>query len=208
LDVPQGAGKFLFMRNVFLFLAVAIAATQPVAALAQQTGRASVDFQDEDPAARLDGLFGELKRASDERSAERISNRIRQQWSRSGSASIDLLMQWAQKAIDGDKHDAALDFLDQVILLAPAYAEGWNRRATLHYMMDDYPKAMADIGQVLELEPRHFGALSGMAMILVENDRKEAALHAYERLLAVYPMLREAQTELGKLADEVAGQGI
>jgi tetratricopeptide (TPR) repeat protein len=195
------------MRSVFVVL-LTILALSPSAASAQQTGRQSAEMQDEDPADRIDSLFAELKRARDEKTAERISGRILQQWSRSGSASIDLLMQWAQKAIDEQKPDAAMDFLDQVIVLAPGYAEGWNRRATLHFVMEDYAKSMSDIGHVLELEPRHFGALAGMATILRDNDRKQAALHAYERLLDVYPMMRDAQTELGKLADEIAGQGI
>ena len=99
-------------------------------------------------------------------------------------------------------------YLDQVVTLSPDYAEGWNRRATLHYAMENYAKSMADIGRTLDLEPRHFGALGGMAAILRDAGRKEAAMRAYERLLEVYPMMRNAQTELGKLADEMAGQGI
>src|SRR5690606_5403520 len=136
------------------------------------------------------------------------SARILQEWSHSGSASVDLLMQWSQKAIDDKKNDVALDLLDQVVTLAPDYAEGWNRRATVHFIMDDYGKAMADLERVLRLEPRHFGALAGLATILKEAERKDAAMHAYERLLDVYPMLRDAQTELGRLADETTGQGI
>ena len=195
------------MRIVFV-ISLALLALLPAGVQAQTTGRNATGVAAEEPAARLDQLFADLKRAGDERGAERVSNRIREQWARSGSASIDLLMQWAQKAIDEQKHDVAFDFLDQVVLLAPAYAEGWNRRATLHFAMDDYSKAMADIVRTLQLEPRHFGALSGMAVILRNEGRNQAAIHAYQRLLDVYPMLREAQIELGKLADEVAGQGI
>lgn len=197
------------MRNVFiLVLGLVLGALSAGGALAQQTGRHAASLTAEQPKARLDALFAELKRARDEGTARRVSTRILQQWSQSGSASIDLLMLWAQEAMDSEQNDVALDLLDQVILLAPNYAEGWNRRATVHFMNGDYPKAMADIGRVLELEPRHFGALSGMATILREDDRKEAAMRAYQRLLEIYPMMREAQTELGKLADELAGQGI
>ncbi|TWG67431.1 tetratricopeptide repeat protein [Aminobacter sp. J44] len=197
------------MRNVFILaLGLVLGALPAGGALAQQTGRHAASLTAEQPKARLDALFAELKRARDEGAARRVSTRILQQWSQSGSASIDLLMLWAQEAMDSEQNDVALDLLDQVILLAPNYAEGWNRRATVHFMNGDYPKAMADIGRVLELEPRHFGALSGMATILREDDRKEAAMRAYQRLLEIYPMMREAQTELGKLADELAGQGI
>ncbi len=180
----------------------------PGAALAQATGRSSTALVVEEPAARLERLFGELKRANNEQAAQRVSARIRQEWNRSGSASVDLLMLWAQKAIDDDRNDVALDLLDQVVTLSPDYAEGWNRRATLHFSMNQYGKSMADLERVLRLEPRHFGALGGLATILSESGRKEAAMNAYQRLLDVYPMMRKAQSELGRLADETTGQGI
>lgn len=195
------------MRSVFA-ISLAILVGLPVAASAQTAGNDSTPVTAPEPETRLDQLFAELKRAGSEQAAQRISNRIRQEWFRSGSASIDLLMQWAQKAADEEKNDVAMDFLDQVVVLAPTYAEGWNRRATLHFAMEDYAKSMADIGRTLQIEPRHFGALGGMAAILRDAGRKEAAMRAYERLLDVYPMMRNAQTELGKLADETAGQGI
>ncbi len=158
--------------------------------------------------ARLDKLFSDLKRERNARAAQRIADSIREEWGKSGSASVDLLMQWAGKAITDKKYDAALDFLDQVTMLEPDFAEGWNRRATVHYMMDSYSKSMADIERTLRLEPRHFGALSGMAEIFKAYQRKQAALDAYNRVLAVYPMLRNAQEEVAKLADELAGEGI
>ena len=161
-----------------------------------------------DRAARLDKLFADLKRERNPRGAERIANFIREEWSRSGSASIDLMMQWSSKAMEDKKFDVALDFLDQVTMLAPDYAEGWNRRATVHYMMNSYAKSMADIEHTLRLEPRHFGALSGMAEIFKLYGRKQAALDAYGRVLAVYPMLRNAQEQVSTLADELAGEGI
>ena len=195
------------MRSVFAIF-LAISTVLPSAAMAQTTGRSSVGISADEPAARLERLFDELKKARSEQAAERVSARIRQEWSRSGSASIDLLMQWSQKAMSEQKNGAALDFLDQVVTLAPGYAEGWNQRATLHFTMDNYAKSMADIDRVLRLEPRHFGALGGMATILKNTGRNEAAMHAYERLLEVYPMMRPAQSELGRLADELTGERI
>lgn len=158
--------------------------------------------------ARLEKLFSDLKRERNPRGAERIANFIREEWGKSGSASIDLMMGWSAKAMEDKKFDVALDFLDQVTMLAPDYAEGWNRRATVHYMMDSYAKSMSDIEHTLRLEPRHFGALSGMAEIFKIYGRKQAALDAYSRVLAVYPMLRNAQEEVSELADELAGEGI
>lgn len=195
------------MQSVFAFFLAALIGF-PAAAAAQTTGRSSTGLAVEEPGARLERLFDELKKARSEPAAERISARIRQEWSRSGSASIDLLMQWSEKAMNEDRKGAALDFLDQVVTLAPDYTEGWNRRATLHFTMDNYAKSMADIGRVLRLEPRHFGALGGMATILKNTGRNQAAMHAYERLLEVYPMMRPAQRELGRLADELTGERI
>lgn len=161
-----------------------------------------------DRAERIDGLFAELRRARNEAAAQRVANRIWREWFRSGSASVDFLMQRADTAMKARRFPVALDLLDQVVTLAPAYAEGWNRRATVHFMMEDYAKSMSDIERTLRLEPRHFGAMGGMARILKETGRKELALDAYMRVLDVYPMLRSAQTEVGELSEELAGQGI
>jgi len=195
------------MRSVFAVFLILFLGL-PAAATAQTTGGGASDVLPDMPDARIDQLFGELKRARSEQAARRISSRISREWSNSGSASVDLLMQWSQKAIDEKKTAVALDFLDEIVTLAPDYAEGWNRRATLHFMMDNYGRSMADIDRVLRLEPRHFGALAGMAAILRETGRKDAAIRAYERLLDIYPMMRDAQTELGRLADEMSGRGI
>ena len=195
------------MRSAFAILLAGLLGF-PAIADAQTTGRSSAGIVAEEPQARMQRLFAELKRAGNEQAARRVSSRIQQEWSRSGSASIDLLMQWSQKAMEEKKNGVAMDFLNEVVTLAPDYAEGWNRRATLHFTLNDYARSMADIDRVLRLEPRHFGALSGLATILRNTGRKEAAMHAYERLLDIYPMMRDAQTELGRLADDMAGQGI
>jgi len=199
------------MRSVLpISVAILLGLAAPIQAKgpAQTTGHGATSLTPDDSSARLDGLFNELKRAGNEASAQRISRLIRQQWSQSGSATIDLLMIRANKAVETKKYDAALDYLDEIVTLAPAYAEGWNLRATVHFAGDDYRRAMADIDRVLRLEPRHFGAMAGMAAILKATGHNEAAAAAYERLLDIYPMMREAQTEFGKLADDMAGQGI
>ncbi|TGP25054.1 MULTISPECIES: hypothetical protein [unclassified Mesorhizobium] len=157
---------------------------------------------------RLDQLFGDLKRERNEKAAERIAGRIWNEWNQSGSASIDLMMQWAQKATEDQKFDVALDFLDQVVTLQPDYAEGWNRRATVHFLMKNYGKSMSDIDHTLHLEPRHFGALSGLAQIMTETGHKQSALEAWQKVLAIYPMMRSAQDQVSALSEELAGEGI
>lgn len=157
---------------------------------------------------RLEKLFGELKRERNEKAAERIAGKISGEWSRSGSDTVDLMMGWAKQGIEAKNWGLALDFLDQVTALKPDYAEGWNLRATVHFLMNNYAKSMADIERTLELEPRHFGALSGLAMILKNTDHKQGALAVYEQVLAIYPMNRTAQNEVSTLSDELAGEGI
>lgn len=194
------------MRSVFAFLTVFLLVGGVVSLARADTptiSSASAQRQ-----ARLDKLFSDLKRERNDKAAERIAANIWQQWSESGSASIDLMMEWSQKAIGAQKFDVALDFLDQVTTLDPAYAEGWNRRATVHYMMKSYAKSLADIDRTLRLEPRHFGALSGMARIMADTGRKQAALDAWQHVLTIYPMMRSAQAEVSTLSEELTGEGI
>jgi tetratricopeptide (TPR) repeat protein len=192
------------MRNVFHVLTPALVATF----LALSPALAAENAGPTDEVPRLDKLFVDLKRERNEKAAERIASQIWAEWRKSGSASVDLMMQWSNDAADAKKFDVALDFLDQVIVLQPDFAEGWNRRATVHFMMDNYAKSMADIEHTLRLEPRHFGALSGLAAILKAAGRKELALDAYERTLDIYPMMRDAQSEVATLSEELAGEGI
>ncbi|BCH14284.1 tetratricopeptide repeat protein [Mesorhizobium sp. L-2-11] len=194
------------MRILFAFLAALfLLGFAPLPARAQDPVTPPVATTRE---ARLDQLFVDLKRERNEKAAERIAARISHEWSQSGSASIDLMMQWSQKAAEDKKFDVALDFLDQVVTLQPAYAEGWNRRATVHFMMNNFGKSMADIDRTLQLEPRHFGALSGLAQIMAVTGHKQSALEAWQRVLTIYPMMRSAQDQVGTLSEELAGEGI
>lgn len=154
---------------------------------------------------RLDGYFTQLKRTRDPAVAGELTAKIWAVWNDSGSATVNLLMQWATEAMNGQKYSPALDFLDQAIALKPDYAEAWNKRATLHYHAGNYKKSMEDIAHVLTLEPRHFGALSGMATILEETGKDEAAMKVWERLLDIYPADRESQNHLKALAEKMDG---
>jgi len=200
------------MRNLFALAALILfsAGLTPALAIDQSTDQSGPAEQaaPANKADRLDKLFADLKRERNEKAAERIAGQIWEEWFRSGSASIDLMMTWAQNAMEQQKYDVALDFLDEVIVLSPSYAEGWNRRATLHFMMSNYSKSMSDIDHTLSLEPRHFGALSGMAQILKSSGKKELALKAYQQVLEIYPMMRSAQNEVATLSEELAGEGI
>ena len=202
--------RFSRMRILSAFCAAILTAGAFYPAVATEPKTAAIE---KPPAAakaenRLDTLFSELKRERNEKAAERIAGRIWEEWSRSGSASIDLMMGWSKTAMDNKKFDVALDFLDQVVTMEPTYAEGWNRRATVHFMMQNYAKSMSDINHTLQIEPRHFGALSGMGQIMKNTGREELALQAWERVLDIYPMMRSAQNEVATLSEELAGEGI
>lgn len=196
------------MSAMRIFLTLILALTVPAtAALSQATEPAP---QPETaslttPEQRLDALFLDLKKERDENKARELADRIRLEWQESGSATVNLLMQSADKAITDDKKPAALDILDQVIALAPNYVEGWNRRATLHFQMGNYRKSMSDINRVLAIEPRHFGAIAGMATMLEAAGKNELAMRAWQQFLDVYPSDRKAQEQFGELAEKLAG---
>jgi tetratricopeptide (TPR) repeat protein len=155
---------------------------------------------------RLDSLYERLKKERSTEAARGIANEIRTVYAISGSATVDFLMQNSAKAINDKRYGAALDFLDQVTLLSPSFAEGWNRRATLHYLLGNYPKAMSDSARVLALEPRHLHVLAGIAGILQETGRDQQALRAWEKYLSYYPADREAQSQVIELTNKLAGQ--
>jgi tetratricopeptide (TPR) repeat protein len=198
------------MRILFAFCAGILTAGAVFPAVAAEPAAIAGEGPSADakPENRLDELLGQLKRERNEKAAERIAARIWEEWGHSGSASIDLMMTWSKTAMDGQKFDVALDFLDQVVTMEPSYAEGWNRRATVHFMMQNYSKSMADINHTLQLEPRHFGALSGMGQIMKNTGHNELALQAWQRVLDIYPMMRSAQNEVATLSEELAGEGI
>jgi tetratricopeptide (TPR) repeat protein len=151
-------------------------------------------------------LYDRLKRESSTEKSRAIADRIRETLVLSGSATVDMLMSNCSKALEDKRYGAALDFADQVTLLDPDYAEGWNRRATIHYLMGNSGKSMSDIAQVLRLEPRHLGALSALAGILEDSGHNAQALKAWETYLSYYPADRDAQKEAIDLLDKLSGQ--
>ncbi len=163
---------------------------------------------DERRAVRLDLMFSRLAKAEDERRANRIARHIMRRLSQSGSDTIDFLMVRATEAIQAKNYGLALDLLDGVVRLKPDFAEGWNRRATVHFVLGEYGQSVADIEQVLIHEPRHWGALAGLSMILISLDRKKEAVMVMDRALAVHPFLDRMQERRDRLAKEVEGADI
>jgi tetratricopeptide (TPR) repeat protein len=126
----------------------------------------------------------------------------------SGSDAGDLLMARAIGAMGAKKYDIALTLLDKLVDLQPEWAEAWNKRATVRFLVDDDKGSMADIAHVLKIEPRHVGALSGMGMILERRGFRDDALRAYRRALAVAPQLESLKSNVDRLTKAVQGQSL
>jgi tetratricopeptide (TPR) repeat protein len=156
----------------------------------------------------LETLFQALKVAPDDDSARAIEQRIWAHWIVSGSDTCNLLMGRVKAATDEKDLDLAAKLLDAVIELKPSYTEAWNRRATVHYLPKDYGAALADLREVLTREPRHFGALSGLGLILQELGDDKDALEAYRRALAIDPRLENVGEAVKNLREKVEGRDI
>ena len=154
----------------------------------------------------LEDLFHRLAAAADSGEATGLASRIQRLWLDSGSDTADLLMSRAAvAAVKGDSK-LALQLLDKIVVLTPAWAEAWNKRANLRYMDNDDDGAMGDLGHVLSLEPRHFGALTGMAVIMGRNGFKKDALALLRKAASVYPHNDDLSQMIEKLSLDVEGQ--
>jgi tetratricopeptide (TPR) repeat protein len=156
----------------------------------------------------LDFLFGALKAAPDEASAKHVESRIWALWLQTPSDTAALLMTRAKVAMEAQQIDLAIKLLDAVVKLRPDYIEGWNRRATLHYLKNDYAHSLEDIRQVLIREPRHFGALAGLGMIMQDLGDDRRALDAFRKALAINPYLEKVPGLVKQLSEKLEGRDI
>ena len=161
-----------------------------------------------DRTQNLDRLFEALKVAPDDDSAKYVENRIWAIWLGSPSDTANLLMGRVKTAVDGKDLDLAIKLLDAVIDIRPDFVEAWNRRATVYYTKKDFGRALADIHEVLAREPRHFGALSGLGIIMQEFGEEKLALEAFRRALAVNPHLPKIPDFVKTLTEKVEGRDI
>ncbi|MEL6621413.1 MAG: tetratricopeptide repeat protein [Pseudomonadota bacterium] len=155
-----------------------------------------------------DNLYALLATADNAQTAKKIERRIRTVWMAYGSDTVSLLLSRAEKAAAQKKSALALKLLDAAIDLAPDHAEAWNRRAFLQYKSGDVRSALGDLRRTLALDPSHFQALRGLARIFQESGRESAALKAYERLLDVYPLMKDVQKIHDRLKEKVGGRDL
>ncbi|MGA7383298.1 MAG: tetratricopeptide repeat protein [Methylocella sp.] len=156
----------------------------------------------------LDALFERLRNAEGPGDAQRIATTIERVWLQSDSDTANLLMQRATVSIQAGQYPLALSLFDKLVALEPDWAEAWNQRATTRFLAGDTEGAMADINRVLKLEPRHFGALAGMGMILQGAGLEKSALEVFKKALGIYPLEPNIQKLVEKLALEIEGQDI
>jgi tetratricopeptide (TPR) repeat protein len=147
----------------------------------------------------LDRLFASLHKATGEQAAKATEQKIWELWSRSDSATAEVLLGQAVVAMNASDNVASLAILDRIIAAYPAYAEAWNKRATLHFMIGNYDTSLADIEKVLDLEPRHFGALAGRGMIYQAQQKWSAALAAFREALSMNPNMPGVKNAIHEL---------
>lgn len=183
-------GRF---RAIFLAL-VAILVVTPLAA------------DQKDP--RLDGLFAQLKGAPDLGVAQGIEIEIWGIWYEHGDQAIEQLMLQSRFAMDRRDFKSALRSINQVIALEPEFAEGWNLRATLYFLMGSYDESLADIKETLAREPRHFGALSGRGLVYSQLEEWELALDSFEAALVVNPRMPGPRINAEAIRKDLEGREI
>jgi tetratricopeptide (TPR) repeat protein len=187
--------RVLAVVTAFLLAAPGIAAeAQPPAP--PETPQASVE---ETESTRLDMLFAALESAPSVAAGKAIEREIWAEWLRSGDSEIDAMMTAAMMAMQLRAFASAISLLDKVVAQKPDYAEGWNKRATVFYYVDQYDRSLADIERTLALEPRHFGALAGLGMIMQDTGNISGAIAAFERAVAVNPSLTNLKLAIEQL---------
>jgi tetratricopeptide (TPR) repeat protein len=142
---------------------------------------------------RLEVLFRELRVAPNPAMAMIVESEIWRIWAETGDEDRDKVFDLGSKAMAIGDYPTAFAVFSDLTRLAPNFAEGWNKLATVEYLMGNYQLSLHSIDKTLELEPRHFGALSGLGLVNMELHREEAALDAFERVLVIYPMSESAR---------------
>ena len=188
------------MRN--LIVAALLIAAGPLLAAEAEAPLASEPADvaaEETRSARLDALFAALQAAPTPAEGKAVERRIWNEWLISGDPEIDKLMRAALIAMDIRAFNSATAVLDRIVTEKPDFAEGWNKRATVYYYVDEYDRSLADIERTLALEPRHFGALAGLGMIMQDTGNIRGAIAAFEQAVAVNPSLTNLKQAIEQL---------
>jgi tetratricopeptide (TPR) repeat protein len=129
-------------------------------------------------------------------------------WSRSGDEAVDRLLERGIDEMHSGRHAEAIATFSEVIRRKPAFAEGWNKRATALYLAGEYQRSLADCAEVIKRNPRHFGALSGAGLVSLELEQERQALDWFRRALEVNPNMSAIQVEARRLEELLRGRSI
>jgi len=156
----------------------------------------------------LDQLFELLQSTTNSVEAAAINQKIWQNWYQSDNKEIEELMNKGEVSMRVGLLKQAVEFYSRIIEIDPGFAEGWNRRATVYYMMGEYQLSTQDVVETLRLEPRHYGALSGQGMIYTQLKEAELALEFYQRALEVNPHMAGVERSIKAIKKQLQKQVI
>lgn len=182
--------------SIAFAIVVALAAAVPAVARADQ----------KDP--RLDALFAELQKATGTLQGRTLTEQIWRIWITSDNPEVNRLMSEGTDAMAMQDYKTALADFTRMITIAPDFAEGWNKRATVLWLLNDYEGSMADVDKTLALEPRHFGALWGLGAMDAALERDEEAIAAFEKALAVNPHMDGVSEKIDALKQRIKDRQI
>jgi tetratricopeptide (TPR) repeat protein len=206
LQVGSPAGQDRTISNTMEVNSRAAAMRMPIIGLmlvlAGCLGQARADQDD----PRLEGLFEQLAATGSAEVARAIEAEIWTIWLEIEDTASARLLRQGSDAMAMRLFPVAIHSFNRLIDRSPSFAEGWNRRATLHYLMGNDEASVRDIEQTLALEPRHFGALSGLGLIMLRNDQPAAALRSFEAALEVHPHLPAAEAHVEPLRQLLEGE--
>ena len=201
-------------RIFFGALIGALALSSPAASQDRNPDRAENFVQPPDKLPKvprgqdIEFLFSALKAAPTPEAAKAVEARIWALWIVSPSDTATLLMSRVRTAIEAKNFDLAVKLLDSIVVLRPDYIEAWNRRATIHYIRKDFTRSIADIRQTLAREPRHFGALAGLGLIMQELGEDRRALEIYRKAIEINPQMPRIPDLIKSLTEKVEGRDI
>ena len=155
-------------------------------------------------AEQLEELFDRLRSTADPLEAQIIEIHIWRIWTDSGRDDMNALVEQGAQAMAQGRLKEAIAIFDRVVTTLPGFAEGWNKRATAHYLNEDYTASVLDIERTLALEPRHFGAISGMGLIFMARGDEAGALNAFEEVLKIHPHARGAKARVEELRKKLS----
>lgn len=154
-------------------------------------------------APELPALFEQLKQATNASEAMQLEASIWQHWLEAPDAQSEALMSRISQAMSGGDLAVALELCEELVASYPDFAEAWNKRATVNYMMGNNEQSVSDIRETIAREPRHFGAISGLGLIFLRDQNFDAALSAFEQVLAISPASQNARQSVARLRQEV-----